>query len=75
MLRDEHLPFTVGSTILLLEVSGHTLDLAIEDLRRPEETEVDRLPVLADSDLELRLPCGMGLRGDLLDQPQLPGIA
>jgi hypothetical protein len=57
-----------------LEVRDHSIDLGVDDLARPEESDVARLTVVTGRQLELRLPGRMGQPAHQLRDRKLCGI-
>ena len=75
VLSGERLSLGIGATVLALKVPEKTLDLRGPDLGRAEQDEVDCLSVLADEQLNRRLPRRVRLTAQLLGQNELAGIA
>jgi hypothetical protein len=63
------------ATVLSLEVEEETLDLGVDDLSRPEESDISRLAVVACSNFKLRAPRGMGNCAHDPREHQLPCVA
>jgi hypothetical protein len=67
--------FLEVATVLSLEVEEETLDLGVDDLSRPEESDISRLAVVACGDFKLRTPRRMGKCAHDPREHQLPCVA